>query len=214
VSRLRVGPDNILMGVSAKTPADAPMNAGLQAQATVASMYAFSTGVGTVEFDTATTYAQLHLYDAGGTPRFEMFMNDSGYNLEVRDSIYRNGGFLWLGRGESGNTYFGKHIESGTDSWIQFGASNRVVLQGAFSNFTTISTTQAIWCANVAVSAVDTQTIGWGATVVGTMNVQLDVVDSAGVNASSISSTSATGVVTFSTFGRSRTLSLVCFRMT
>jgi hypothetical protein len=64
------------------------------------------------------------------------------------------------------------------------------------------------------VSATDTQTIGWGATVIGTMNVQVQAIDGVGVNASSVKTVTATNVTVASTFGRSRSLGIVAFRTT
>jgi hypothetical protein len=128
VSRVRLASDFVQIGVSPKTPADANMTSLLSvtgattllsASDGVANTAGVQIGSGSLTFTQSTL---------AGLPRSQFQQSPDDIRLEIRESgtVNRDGGFLWLGRGNSGLVYWGRHTAAGIDSYITIDSAGGV----------------------------------------------------------------------------------------
>lgn len=83
-----------------------------------------------------TARARMVLYEDGlvdawtnnaqGDRETNFYMEPTRSGLEMRAGTERDGGFLWLGKGNTGATYFGLHTTT-RDKYIRFGSTDTVI---------------------------------------------------------------------------------------
>jgi hypothetical protein len=120
VSRVRLASDFVSMGVSAKTPTDAQMLSLISMTESTALISTGDGGSNTAGVQMSSGSVTLTQSTATGLPRTQYQQGPDDIRMEIRESgsVNRDGGFLWLGRGNAGLVYWGRHSAAGLDSFI------------------------------------------------------------------------------------------------